>query len=159
METPLHVQQGQTITGELRLAAHNRQSYDVFVTLSAPPLHPGQPPQQVHPPAALPLNGGPSASMVQAHEDTVITACEQTCTCHCRSLIQSGAMACVVQVYDCTVRTRHAPRCIIAKQVLTTCQHHNCCMHGNKQVSSHKYVCKSGTVYMHVTILRWQHGF
>lgn len=47
METPLHVQQGQVITGELRLAAHNRQSYDVFVTLSAPPLHPGQPPQQV----------------------------------------------------------------------------------------------------------------
>lgn len=47
MEIPLHVQQGQVITGELRLAAHNRQSYDVFVTLTAPPLHPGQPPQQV----------------------------------------------------------------------------------------------------------------
>ncbi|KAL3142539.1 hypothetical protein ABBQ38_002861 [Trebouxia sp. C0009 RCD-2024] len=48
MEIPLHVQQGQVITGELRLAAHNRQSYDVFVTLTAPPLHPGQPPQQAN---------------------------------------------------------------------------------------------------------------
>lgn len=48
METPLHLQQGQTVTGELRLAAHSRQSYDVFVTLSAPPLHPGLPAQQVH---------------------------------------------------------------------------------------------------------------
>ena len=47
METPLHVQQGQMVTGELRLAAHNRQSYDVFVTLTGPPLHPGSPPQQV----------------------------------------------------------------------------------------------------------------
>ncbi len=47
METPLHVQPGQSITGELRLAAHNRQSYDVFVDLTAPPLHPGQLPQQV----------------------------------------------------------------------------------------------------------------
>ncbi|DBA90994.1 TPA: hypothetical protein ACH3X2_004201 [Trebouxia sp. C0005] len=46
METPLHVQQGQVITGELRLAAHNRQSYDVFVDLAAPPLHPGQLPQK-----------------------------------------------------------------------------------------------------------------
>lgn len=58
METPLHVQQGQVITGELRLAAHNRQSYDVFVTLTAPPLHPGQPPQQVHLPAMYPFTGG-----------------------------------------------------------------------------------------------------
>ncbi len=49
METPLHVQQGQVITGELRLAAHNRQSYDVFVDLTAPPLHPGQLPQKVLP--------------------------------------------------------------------------------------------------------------
>lgn len=46
METPLHVQPGQVITGELRLAAHNRQSYDVFVNLTAPPLHPGQLPQK-----------------------------------------------------------------------------------------------------------------
>lgn len=59
METPLHVQQGQTITGELRLAAHNRQSYDVFVTLTAPPLHPGQPPQQVHLPAHVSLRWWP----------------------------------------------------------------------------------------------------
>ncbi len=49
METPLHVQQGQVMTGELRLAAHNRQSYDVFVNLTAPPLHPGQLPQKVLP--------------------------------------------------------------------------------------------------------------
>ena len=49
METPLHVQPGQVITGELRLAAHNRQSYDVFVNLTAPPLHPGQLPQKVLP--------------------------------------------------------------------------------------------------------------
>ena len=49
METPLHVQQGQVITGELRLTAHKRQSYDVFVNLTGPPLHPGQLPQQVMP--------------------------------------------------------------------------------------------------------------
>lgn len=64
METPLHVQQGQVITGELRLAAHNRQSYDVFVTLTAPPLHPGQPPQQVHLPAMYPFTGRSWTSMV-----------------------------------------------------------------------------------------------
>jgi len=52
METPLHVQQGQVITGQLRLAAHNRQSYDVFVDLTAPPLHPGQLPQKVLPSTA-----------------------------------------------------------------------------------------------------------
>lgn len=46
-ETPLHVQQGQVISGQLRLVAHNRQSYDVFVDLTAPPLHPGQLPQKV----------------------------------------------------------------------------------------------------------------
>ena len=49
METPLHVQPGHVITGQLRLAAHNRQSYDVFVDLTAPPLHPGQLPQKVLP--------------------------------------------------------------------------------------------------------------
>ena len=49
METPLHVQQGQVITGQLRLSAHNRQSYDVFLDLTAPPLHPGQLPQKVLP--------------------------------------------------------------------------------------------------------------
>ena len=97
METPLHVQQGQIITGELRLAAHNRQSYDVFVTLSAPPLHPGQPPQQVHTLAALPSNGGPAASMVQACEFSVMTACEQTGTCQWCLPLQFGTpSACVV---------------------------------------------------------------
>lgn len=62
METPLHVQQGQVITGELRLAAHNRQSYDVFVTLNAPPLHPGQVPQQVCLPR-LPITRSECASV------------------------------------------------------------------------------------------------
>lgn len=33
------------MSGELRLVAHARQSYDVHVTLRAPPLTPGGPPQ------------------------------------------------------------------------------------------------------------------
>ncbi len=37
--------QGATVSGELRLVAHARQSYDVHVTLRAPPLTPGGPPQ------------------------------------------------------------------------------------------------------------------
>ncbi len=38
-------QPGATVSGELRLEAHNRQSYDVHVTLRAPPLAPGGPEQ------------------------------------------------------------------------------------------------------------------
>ena len=42
MEQPVVVSQpGATVGGELRLVAHNRQSYDVHVTLRAPPLVPG----------------------------------------------------------------------------------------------------------------------
>lgn len=47
LDTPIHAQPGSKIEGELRLVAHNRQSYDVFVSLTGPPLHPGQLPQQV----------------------------------------------------------------------------------------------------------------
>lgn len=38
---------GESITGELRLKAHQRQSYDIFLTLIGPPLAPGHPPQRV----------------------------------------------------------------------------------------------------------------
>ena len=38
---------GATVSGELRLIAHNRQSYDVHVTLQAPPLTPGGAVQEV----------------------------------------------------------------------------------------------------------------
>lgn len=38
---------GATVSGELRLIAHNRQSYDVHVTLQAPALTPGGPVQEV----------------------------------------------------------------------------------------------------------------
>lgn len=67
MEQPVIVTQpGVTVSGELRLEAHNRQSYDVHVTLRAPPLAPGGPEQvggawagsrgalQVEPPPGLP---------------------------------------------------------------------------------------------------------
>lgn len=47
LQQPLTVQRaGQTVHGTLRLVAHDRQSYDVFLTLRAPPLGPGQPPQE-----------------------------------------------------------------------------------------------------------------
>ncbi|KAI3426336.1 hypothetical protein D9Q98_008709 [Chlorella vulgaris] len=47
LETPLVVAQpGATVRGELRLLAHNRQSYDVHVVLQAPPLTPGGPMQE-----------------------------------------------------------------------------------------------------------------
>lgn len=46
MEQPVMVTQpGATVSGELRLEAHNRQSYDVLVTLRAPPLASGGPEQ------------------------------------------------------------------------------------------------------------------
>lgn len=35
------------VTGMLHLVAHERQSYDVYLILTAPPLQPGFPPQQV----------------------------------------------------------------------------------------------------------------
>ena len=42
LDRPLVVKQpGATVSGELRLKAHNRQSYDVHLTLRAPALQPG----------------------------------------------------------------------------------------------------------------------
>ena len=38
-------QAGATVGGELSLRAHSRQSYDLHLTLSAPPLSPGGAPQ------------------------------------------------------------------------------------------------------------------
>lgn len=46
---PLTVAAGSLVTGELRLAAHKRQSYDVHLTLCAPPLAPGGAPQTARP--------------------------------------------------------------------------------------------------------------
>jgi hypothetical protein len=51
---PLTVAAGGLVTGELRLAAHKRQSYDVHLTLSAPALVPGGAPQTVRPPPRRP---------------------------------------------------------------------------------------------------------
>ncbi len=46
LQQPLFVMQRDTVLkGTLRLVAHARQSYDVHVTLVAPPLQPGLPPQ------------------------------------------------------------------------------------------------------------------
>ena len=47
LEQPLVVAQGAVVRGELRLTAHSRQSYDVHLTLTAPPFRPGMPPQTV----------------------------------------------------------------------------------------------------------------
>lgn len=47
LETPLHAPTpGCTLSGELLLEAHSRQSYDVHLTLRAPPLEAGGPPQE-----------------------------------------------------------------------------------------------------------------
>ena len=47
LEAPLVVAAaGQTVSGTLRLVAHARQSYDVMLTLRAPPAAPGAPPQE-----------------------------------------------------------------------------------------------------------------
>ena len=44
---PLLLAAGQAVRGSLRCTAHNQQSYDLHLTLTAPPLTPGGPPQQV----------------------------------------------------------------------------------------------------------------
>eukprot|EP00891_Asterochloris_glomerata_P005667 jgi/Astpho2/5667/e_gw1.00079.85.1_t len=46
LEEPLYMQRGSTVTGELHLKAHNRQSYDIFLTLTAPSEQPNGEPQQ-----------------------------------------------------------------------------------------------------------------
>lgn len=45
LQQPLAVQAGATVTGELRLVAHERQSYDIHVTLQAPGLQADAPAQ------------------------------------------------------------------------------------------------------------------
>jgi hypothetical protein len=54
---PLTVAAGGLVTGELRLTAHKRQSYDVHLTLSAPALVPGGAPQTVRPTPPRPAPG------------------------------------------------------------------------------------------------------
>ena len=44
---PLELRAGESVRGSLRLVAHNQQSYDLHLSLSAPPLAEGGPPQQV----------------------------------------------------------------------------------------------------------------
>ena len=51
LEQAIWVTAGDSITGELRLKAHPRQSYDVFLHLTGPPLAPGRPPQTVRTPS------------------------------------------------------------------------------------------------------------
>lgn len=47
LQNPLIVARpGETVSGELRLVAHARQSYDVHLTLRAPGVEPGAPPQE-----------------------------------------------------------------------------------------------------------------
>lgn len=98
METPLHVQQGQVITGELRLAAHNRQSYDVFVDLAAPPLHPGQLPQKVLPstPCAIQLQ--------QATPPPLVHSCTHPMTSSLNGLLiysPSGSLSYLLTDSEC----------------------------------------------------------
>ena len=64
LEQPLVVAQGATVRGELRLTAHSRQSYDVHLTLTAPPFQPGMPPQTVRRPCLPQLS--PRAMRVPA---------------------------------------------------------------------------------------------
>ena len=52
---PLLLKAGQAVQGSLRLAAHNQQSYDLYLDLTAPPLTPGADPQQVGLPIPEPL--------------------------------------------------------------------------------------------------------
>lgn len=47
LEQPLVSRVGGIVSGELRLEAHERQSYDVHLTLQVPSVARGQPPQQV----------------------------------------------------------------------------------------------------------------
>lgn len=158
MEIPLHIQQGQAITGELRLAAHNRQSYDVFVTLSAPPLHPGQPPQQVYPLAVLPSD----VALQQAWCKRIPRHWHDSL----RTDMQLSASSCFMVEYfgvcGASIRQHSQAEGIVAKQVevLTTCQYLYHCRHGNKQVSSHvdAYDVQNDTAYVHLNILLWQHG-
>mmetsp|Transcript_39558 Transcript_39558/g.101136 ORF Transcript_39558/g.101136 Transcript_39558/m.101136 type:complete len:360 (+) Transcript_39558:375-1454(+) len=45
LQTPLQVRGGDFVTGEMVLKAHERQSYDIHLTLKAPPVTPGAPEQ------------------------------------------------------------------------------------------------------------------
>lgn len=47
LEQPLVSRVGGTVSGQMRLEAHERQSYDVHLTLQVPSVAQGQPPQQV----------------------------------------------------------------------------------------------------------------
>lgn len=47
LQTPLQVRAGTYVTGEMVLKAHERQSYDIYVTLRAPPYVAGGPEQVV----------------------------------------------------------------------------------------------------------------
>ena len=147
METPLHVQPGHVIIGELRLAAHNRQSYDVFVTLNAPPLHPGQPPQQVHLSETHPLSSCPSACLVPPYKGTAV---------HTRNMPLSvmrpfncGCSLCLVQACRCTFMIGSDTGTLHSK------------LHGNQKcaskhrprnmhVSSQNCVCHHDTAYAQV---------
>lgn len=55
LQQPLAVQAGATVTGELRLVAHERQSYDIHVTLQAPGLQADAPAQAVSVAGSHPL--------------------------------------------------------------------------------------------------------
>lgn len=50
LQTPLQVRGGDFVTGEMVLKAHERQSYDIHLTLKAPPVTPGAPEQVVSAP-------------------------------------------------------------------------------------------------------------
>ncbi len=41
------VRAGQHVKGRMELQSHNRQSYDILLNLTAPPVSPGEPEQQV----------------------------------------------------------------------------------------------------------------
>lgn len=60
---PLVLKAGQAVQGSLRLTAHNQQSYDLYLDLTAPPLTPGAAPQQVRP-----LPGGNAVALLQCKQ-------------------------------------------------------------------------------------------
>ena len=41
------VRAGEVVRGRMELQSHNRQSYDILLSLTAPPIAPGEPEQQV----------------------------------------------------------------------------------------------------------------
>ena len=76
MMQPLELRTGQAVKGSLRLVAHNQQSYDLHLTLTAPPLTQGGPPQQVLPTSNLTAYSGKFSSLERSPPTSFARICE-----------------------------------------------------------------------------------